>query len=160
MKWMVLTLLVLSPLMTLGQNLTDLVEEARGTPPFNSFNYAMVRASWTAPCVGSEPPCGSPAVSYVLQLRYAQPDTSDWETYATTDTTFVDVNVPLFEPVQARVAGVDALDRQGPWSLPSEWYVADFGPVGTPTDMGWVIDPPGPSKQQPDRDNPPIDGRE
>ena len=132
-----------------------------GSPPYNSFNYAVVRASWTAPCVGPEPPCGSPAVSYVLQLRYALPDTSDWQTYATTDTTFVDINIPLFQPIQARVAGVDSLDRQGMWSDPSEWYVADFGPAGVPTDLEWVIDEQPPSlKPKPNMENTPSDGRD
>jgi hypothetical protein len=101
-------------------------------------------------------------VSYVLQLRYGD-DSAAWETYATTDTTFVDINIPLFEPVQARVSAFDAQDRQGPWSDPSEWYVADFGPAGTPTDVGWVIDSPPPSKPKPevpDVDNPVPDGRD
>lgn len=124
------------------------------------FNVATVRASWTAPCVGSGEGCGSPAVEYVLQLRYATPpDTTDWFTYASAiPDTFVNVDIPLFTEVQARVAGIDAQDRQGPWSLPSEWYMADFGPPGDPTGMGWVM-PPAPAKQRQNMHNEPNDQR-
>jgi len=124
----------------------------------DDFNYAVVRASWTAPCVGSEPPCGSPAVSYVLQIRY-EGDT-DWTSYATSDTTYVDVQIDLFVPVQARVAGVDAQDRQGPYSEPSEWYVADFGPPAATLAPEWVIDTPTPAPKPlpelPDLDSKPV----
>jgi hypothetical protein len=116
------------------------------------FNRATVRATWEAPCVGSDPPCGSPAVEYVLQLRYADPpDTTDWFTYASgIDTTHANVDIPLFVEVQARVAGVDAQDRQGVWSDPSDWYVADFGPPGAPMGASWVISPIAEKKKDAD----------
>ena len=123
------------------------------------FNYATVRASWSPPCVGTGGGCGSPAVDYVFQLRQnVDGEISGWGTYASAieDTSLV-LEIPLFIPVQARVAARDAQDRQGPWSLPSEWYVADFGPPGMPVvtwDVSLPTGPPMPPKPPAPTDSP------
>lgn len=90
---------------------------------------AEVRASWTAPITGS------PVVTYVLQLSR---DGEPFETYATTDTTTVIMSLDVLHEYIARVAGVDALDRQGPWSEPSSPYLVDPGPPGSPGTVVWT----------------------
>lgn len=137
MSRFLILLLLTAP--AIGQPLSDIA--TRTLDDVNlPFNVATVRASWTPPCVGSGEDCGSPAVEYVLQLRYnADSDTTDWFNYASAiSDTFINVDIPLFVEVQARVAGVDTLGRQGVWSEPGPWFVADFGPPGPPLDPRWV----------------------
>lgn len=82
------------------------------------------KASWNAPTEGS------PVVTYVFQLSE---EGGAFVTYATTDTTFINVDLELHKTYVARVAGVDALDRQGPWSMPSDPYTPDLGVPGAPS---------------------------
>lgn len=82
-----------------------------------------VMASWTAPTTGS------PAVSYVLQLSV---DGGPFVTYGTTETTSLSLTLDNLKTYIARVAGVDALGRQGPWSEDSDPYLADLGLPGQP----------------------------
>ncbi len=141
-----IAILLMLPVLAIGQDLVAIGETPQGapTPPYKSFNYAVVRAQWLPPCVGNEPPCGSPAVSYELQLQH-EDDAAEWVTYATTDTTYVEVNVSFFVPVRGRVRGLDDQGRHGPYSVPGAWYVADFGPCGTPEPMWWDVEPQLPS---------------
>lgn len=115
-------------------------QETKPLPVDAKFNEVILRASWTPPCVGPEPECGSPAVYYTLQLMYAaNGDTTDWFSYASAiEDTFTTVQVPLFTYVSARVSGFDDQDRQGMWSEPSEWYYGDFGPPAPPGVVGWL----------------------
>ena len=83
-------------------------------------------AEWGAPTVGT------PVVDYVVQLSA---DGGDWQTVANTPDTVYDVDLDAGHSYRIRVAGIDAEGRQGPFSLPSEPYVAgelDPGPPGVP----------------------------
>jgi hypothetical protein len=82
-----------------------------------------VRASWSPPTEGS------PVVLYVLQLSV---NGEQFFTYGTTEDTTMIVTVTMHNEYIARVAGIDAQDRQGPWSLPSDPYVYDPGMPGEP----------------------------
>lgn len=82
------------------------------------------RFAWTAPTTGE------PAVSYVVQTRE---NGGAWSTVGTTaDTFYVFTNLSQTSTWEIRVAGVDAQDRQGPFSLPSLPLVGDQGPPGAP----------------------------
>ncbi len=104
-------------------------------------NVALIRATWSPPCVGSADSCGSPAVTYLLQLQFqvdehAEP--SDWQTVAEDiPDTFYTFTVPFGIGTRSRVAGVDSLDRAGVWSDPSQWIIADYGAPGMPLDFRW-----------------------
>lgn len=82
-------------------------------------------ASWTAPTEGS------PVDHYVLQL--SENGGPFYTVSDTITTTSFDVQLENLTTYVARVAGVDAQDRQGPWSEPSEPYTPDLGPPGAPT---------------------------
>jgi hypothetical protein len=82
-----------------------------------------VQATWTAPTTGT------PVETYILQLSV---DEGPFTTYATTDTTNATITVEALRTYVARVAGVDAQDRQGPWSETSDPYTFDPGPPGAP----------------------------
>ena len=82
-----------------------------------------VRYDWTAPVTGSE------AVQYQVQTIRAG---EDWTAYALTATNSILIAVPDgIKDFQTRVAGIDLLGRQGPWSAPSDPY-SDDGPPGMP----------------------------
>lgn len=112
--------------------------------PKLAYSTVTVRARWTPPCIGEGEGCGSPAVAYVMQMRHQiDGNTGDWFLYATAiEDTVITVTLPLFTPTQVRVAGIDAQNRQGPWSAPCEWYTGDFGPPGQPTTPEWDTTPP------------------
>lgn len=74
--------------------------------------------TWTAP-VG-----GSTVVHYVIQHRE---DSGAWTTLGTTPTNTYTLNLSVGHAHEIRVAGVDAEDRQGPFSVPSDPYVPDPG---------------------------------
>jgi len=104
-------------------------------------NVALIRAHWSAPCEGAADSCGSPAVSYVLQMQFRisgdQPP-SEWQTVAEDiPDTFQTVTVPFGVGARGRVAGVDSLGRQGVWSIPGGWVIVDYGPPGMPLDYRW-----------------------
>lgn len=83
-------------------------------------------AEWGAPTTGT------PVVDYVVQLSA---DGGTWETIANTPDTIYGVDLETGHSYRVRVAGIDAEGRQGPWSLPSEPYIAgdiDPGPPGAP----------------------------
>jgi len=82
-----------------------------------------VTYSWTAPTEGS------PVVYYVIEHSvnggpFVQIGTSTSNTYTLAAT--------LGDTHQIRVAGVDALDRMGPFSEASDPYAPQLGPPGQP----------------------------
>jgi len=80
-------------------------------------------ATWTAPTEGS------PVDHYVVELSV---DGGEYINAGMTPTTSITLNLDVLQEYVVRVAGVDALDRQGPWSLPSEPYVPDPGAPTAP----------------------------
>jgi hypothetical protein len=91
-----------------------------------TFAYAQdveVSASWIAPTEGS------PVVNYVLELSE---DGGPYVVYGSTEQTTMILLLKNFVTYTARVSGIDAQDRQGPWSNPSEPYTVDIGPPGQP----------------------------
>jgi hypothetical protein len=79
--------------------------------------------TWNAPTTGS------PVDHYVVEVSldggpFYQVGTASENTYV--------FSAPVGESHQVRVAGVDASDRQGPYSVASEPYTPDLGPPGQP----------------------------
>lgn len=90
-----------------------------------SQTVSSVKYTWTAPTEGS------PAVEYTVEYRV---DGGNWiagGTAPTTEFTFLNV-FEFFKTYEVRVAGVDIIGRQGPFSLVSDPYMPDQGPPGTP----------------------------
>ena len=84
-----------------------------------------VEYQWTASIEGS------PAVEYTVQYRVDGGNWIDAGVATTTSWTFEN----LFEyhkTYEVRIAGVDKLGRQGPFSDPSDPYMPDLGPPGAP----------------------------
>jgi hypothetical protein len=80
---------------------------------------ATVRASWTAPTDGS------PVDHYILQVStnggaFVTEQDNIQTTTTTLELTYMNIYV-------VRVAGVDGMGRQGPWSAPSDEYMPDLG---------------------------------
>ena len=67
----------------------------------------------------SPPTYGTPVVHYVLQHSV---NDGPWVTVGTTTDTEYTLTISFNDNHRVRVAGVDAEDRQGPYSLPSESY--------------------------------------
>lgn len=86
----------------------------------------LARCSWDPPTYGT------PVDHYVLQvvkLGGSDPDTTLFDEI---EVTFKDVWVVYGNTYKARVAGVDSLNRQGPWSL----WTPIYGPEWTMGDEG------------------------
>lgn len=84
-----------------------------------------VRYQWTAPTTGSL------AVTYAVEYST---DGSSWVQLAIVDTNQISIQ-DLFEnhvTYQVRVAGIDAMGRQGSFSAPSDPYTVDLGVPGVP----------------------------
>jgi len=84
-----------------------------------------VSYEWDAPTLGSE------AVKYVVEYRV---NGGEWFQYAITDKnviTFID-EFDYLGVYEVRVAGIDILDRQGIFSIPSIPYMPDLGAPGAP----------------------------
>jgi len=80
---------------------------------------------WTAPTTGSE------VVQYVVELNV---DGAGWNQVGVTPTeSFTFSTFEFLKTYEVRVAGVDALDRQGPFSLSSDPYTPDLGVPGQPS---------------------------
>lgn len=80
---------------------------------------------WTAPTTGSE------VVKYTVELNI---DGAGWLPVA--EVTTATVTFSTFEYLktyEVRVAGIDALDRQGPFSESSDPYTPDQGIPGQPS---------------------------
>ena len=83
----------------------------------------QVTASWTAPSTGS------PVHHYVVQLST---NGGAYQPAGTSTTTSISLTLAVGSTYTVRVAGVDAQDRQGAYSLPSDPYTPDLGPPGQP----------------------------
>ncbi|MEN8008023.1 MAG: hypothetical protein ABFS42_13470 [Candidatus Krumholzibacteriota bacterium] len=82
-----------------------------------------VSYTWTAPTTGT------PVDFYVIEHSV---DGGQWTQIATsTDNTYT-LTATVGQSHQIRVAGVDASNRQGPYSLPSDPYLPDAGAPGQP----------------------------
>ena len=102
-------------------------------PPNASGQSPQVRATWEAPITGS------PVVTYELEVLVD----GVRHLFVTSETTSYVFAPGTFEPSVAyiaRVRGVDAQGRTGPWSLPSEPYVHDAGPPGLCGPIQWTED--------------------
>ncbi len=94
-----------------------------GALPAAAQTSVQVTASWNPPTEGS------PVHHYVFQLSI---DGAPFATVGTVQGTSYQLELEVGRTYIARVAGVDAQDRQGPWSLPSDPYSPDVGPPGQP----------------------------
>jgi len=82
-----------------------------------------VNYSWTAPTTGS------PVDHYVVEHSI---NGGSWIQVATTDENSYTLSATLGQSHQIRVAGVDASNRQGIFSLASDPYMPDAGEPGQP----------------------------
>lgn len=99
-----------------------------GIASFGQADLPTVRADWT------QPTYGTPVEHYVgvLESWQAGGDTTRIE-WATADTTtYMDMTYPFGYTMRVKVAGVDSLGRQGPYSLWSNEWV-DQGLPGAPS---------------------------
>ena len=83
----------------------------------------QVNYSWTAPTTGT------PVDHYVVQHSI---DGGQWTEIGTTDENSFTLSATMGQSHQIRVAGVDAQDRQGPYSVASDPYLPDAGAPGQP----------------------------
>ncbi len=79
--------------------------------------------SWSAPTTGS------PVDHYVVEHSV---DGGTWSQIATTSSNTYSLTASVGNSHRIRVAGVDASDRQGAYSLASDAYSPDVGPPGQP----------------------------
>ncbi len=86
---------------------------------------SSVKYSWSAPTAGS------PVVEYSVEVRI---DGGEWVSHGVTliPEYIFSNEFEYFKSYEIRVAGVDIVGRQGPFSLASEPYMPDLGPPGTP----------------------------
>jgi hypothetical protein len=105
MRFPLLNVLFLTIL--LGLFLVSPSGKARGDAP----SEKPARISWSAPTYGT------PVHHYVLQFVELGGADHDTTTVDNILDEFLDVTVTFGLTYKARVAGVDSLDRQGPWSL-------------------------------------------
>jgi hypothetical protein len=94
-----------------------------GAAPAAAQTTVQVTASWTAPTEGS------PVDHYILQLST---DGGPFVTVGSVTGTEYVLELEVGSTYVARVGGVDAQDRQGPWSESSDPYTPDIGPPGAP----------------------------
>ncbi len=94
-----------------------------GTLPAQAQTTVQVTASWTAPSTGS------PVHHYVVQLST---NGGAYQAAGTSTTTSINLTLTVGSTYTVRVAGVDAQDRQGAYSVASDPYTPDLGPPGQP----------------------------
>jgi hypothetical protein len=82
-----------------------------------------VSYNWTAPTSGT-------AVEFYVVEHSV--DGGPWAPVGTVDTNSYTLNATVGVSHRVRVAGVDAQNRQGPFSLPSDPYSPDAGAPGQP----------------------------
>jgi len=75
--------------------------------------YVDATAGW------SPPTYGTPVEHYVLQHSI---NDGAWQLVGTTQDTLYTFGISFLDSHRVRVAGVDAEGRQGPFSLPSNYY--------------------------------------
>ena len=94
-------------------------------PAASSLAQAEVQVNytWTAPTTGS------PVDHYVVQHSI---NGGQWAQIATTNENSYTLSATVGQSHQIRVAGVDAEDRQGPFSVASDPYMPDLGAPGQP----------------------------
>jgi len=90
---------------------------------FAQTSTQQVTYTWTAPTTGS------PVHHYLVQHSV---NGGAWVQIASVTTNTYVLAATIGEAHQIRVAGVDASDRQGVWSLPSDAYTPDPGAPGQP----------------------------
>ena len=83
----------------------------------------QVNYGWTAPTTGT------PVDHYVVQHSV---NGGTWTQVATASNNTYTLTASVGDSHQIRVAGVDAEDRMGPFSEPSDPYAPDAGPPGQP----------------------------
>ena len=80
---------------------------------------------WTAPTTGSQ------VVKYVVELNI---DGAGWlQVSEVTTETITFSTFEFLKTYEVRIAGVDAVDRQGPFSISSDPYTPDLGVPGQPS---------------------------
>ena len=90
-----------------------------------AFAQTEMEASYT----WAVPTGGSTVVHYVVQHRV---DGGAWTTLGNTPNNTFTMMLTVGQSHELRVAGVDAQDRQGPFSVPSDPYVPDPGAPAQP----------------------------
>ncbi len=83
----------------------------------------QISYTWSAPTTGTA------VVHYVVEHSI---DGGAWAPIGTVTTNEVTVTETVGQSHQIRVAGVDASDRQGPYSVPSDPYTPDPGVPAAP----------------------------
>lgn len=89
-----------------------------------SAGAALAQTTVEATAIWAESTYGAPAVRYIVQH---QVNDGAWETVGTTTGTTYALDLTYDDVHRVRVAGIDAQDRQGPYSNPSE----AFSPSGS-----------------------------
>lgn len=82
-----------------------------------------VAYTWTVPTTGT-------AVEFYVVEHSV--DGGNWTQIATSTENTYTLNATVGQSHRIRVAGVDASNRQGPYSLPSDPYLPDAGAPGQP----------------------------
>lgn len=110
------TLLIWAPFVFLTIIFLLMILAPSGKAQIPNFQGKNARCSWDPPTYGT------PVEHYVLQVITFGGDDPDTTTYDNITDTFMDVWVKYTFTYKARVAGVDAEGRQGPWSLWTPLY--------------------------------------
>lgn len=87
-------------------------------------SQALAQTEMEASYTWTVPEGGSTVVQYVVQHRV---DGGTWTNIGTAPTNTFTLMLAVGQSHEIRVAGVDAQDRQGPFSVPSDPYVPDPG---------------------------------
>jgi len=91
--------------------------------------HALAQTTVDVAYVWTAPTTGSPVDHYVVQHSA---DGGAWVTLGTAPDLSFTLSAEYGVSHRIRVAGVDAQNRQGPYSLPSEAYTPDAGAPGQP----------------------------
>ena len=94
-----------------------------------SSSQALAQTEMEASYTWTVPQGGSAVVSYVVQHRV---DGGQWAQVGVTPTNTYTMMLAVGQSHEIRVAGVDAQDRQGPFSVPSDPYIPDPGAPAQP----------------------------
>ena len=90
---------------------------------------AMAQTEMTVSYQWGAPTTGSTVDHYLVQHKV---NNGSWTTAGQTDTTSYTLALTVGEAHQIRVAAVDADNRQGIWSVPSDAHTPDPGAPGQP----------------------------
>jgi hypothetical protein len=100
-----------------------LIVVALGAGAAQAQDTQPVNYQWTAPTTGA------PVHHYVIEHSV---DGGAWTVIGTADTNTYTLTANVGESHRIRVAGVDADNRMGTFSVPSEAYVPQLDPPGQP----------------------------